>query len=369
MNLEKLKAVSPSLVGELQAARARIAVHVSEGCATLHPAGGLPAGRAAAQSAECLRLLRLCQDSPDEHVRQLCAALALGDLRPFTAYVDWLSSVQGHRGLPTDPIIDALTLIREWIGSCLRHRQAATAIAVIDHGIARLQRTEAASLTGPQSLQPLAGPVGDYARALLDGRRDTAVDRVLAAMGQGASLVDVSVDLVQPALYEIGRLWEHNRIGVAQEHLATAVTQNALAAGFARATFAPPNGRRAAFACVAGNHHGIGLRMVSDAFEVAGWDVDFLGNDTPTASIVNFVCEHGPDLLGLSAGLVHQVITLREVIGQVRAELGNAAPDIIIGGLPFASLGCSSLGTGADDCFTDARAAVAAASEPARIGR
>jgi len=28
------------------------------------------------------------------------------------------------------------------------------------------------------------------------------------------------------------------------------------------------------FACVEGNYYSLGLRMVSDAFEVEGWDVD-----------------------------------------------------------------------------------------------
>ena len=364
MILDKLTPVSPTLIGQLQTSRARLAAHVAGGGATLRPPAVPRAGAQASAPphGEAAGGATVAQDEPEEHLRQLCATLALGDLRPFNAYVRWLASVQRHRGLPPDRIADSLTLMREWIGARMQHPDRATAAAVLDHGIALLHAPdEGTRHVCPPDPGRLTGPIGDYVRALLDGRRDTAVDQVLGAMGAGASLVDVSVDLVQPALYEIGRLWQHNRIGVAQEHLATAIAQNALAAGFARAGFAPPNGRRAVFACVADNHHGLGLRMVSDAFEVAGWEADFLGADTPTPDIVRFVCEHRPDLLGLSAGLVPQVIAVRDVIARVRAELGNAAPPIIIGGLPFACFGCSALGTGADDCFVDARAAVAAA--------
>jgi methanogenic corrinoid protein MtbC1 len=205
-----------------------------------------------------------------------------------------------------------------------------------------------------------AAAVMDYSQTLISGHRNIAVRRVVDAMAHGASLVDVSVDLVQPALYQIGELWEQNRISVAQEHLATAITQNALAAGFARAEFSEPNGRSAVLACVEDNHHGIGLRMVSDAFEVAGWNVAFLGTNTPTPAIVSFVAETNPDLLGLSAGLAQHVTTLREVIARVHAEMGSRAPRIIIGGLPLGAQRGSLLRLGADECFFDAREAVRA---------
>ena len=65
-------------------------------------------------------------------------------------------------------------------------------------------------------------------------------------------LVDVGVSLIQPAMYEIGRLWQVSRVSIAQEHLATAISESLLAQAFAAAEFAPPVRRKALFACVQG---------------------------------------------------------------------------------------------------------------------
>lgn len=347
-----LKPAPPELVGQIRLSQDRIAAFVTDRYFELHPA---------CAHADSPRIRRLCHEDTAHHLDQLCCALELGDTESFDAYLAWLRSVLTHRQLPLQHTVDALSLIRDWIAVNIPHAAVKDAVAIIEHGTDLLMRGESASSDDASQMPNVpTAAVTDYSLALVSGHRDTAVQRVVEAMARGASLVDVSVDLVQPALYQIGQLWEQNRISVAQEHLATAITQNALAAGFARAEFLEPNGRTAAFACVEDNHHGIGLRMVSDAFEVAGWNVSFLGTNTPTSAIVSFVAETNPDLLGLSAGMAHHLITLREVIARVRAEMGNRAPQIIIGGLPLGAHRGSVLRLGADECFSDAREAVRA---------
>jgi len=351
------------LVSQIRMSQDRILACVTDRYLDLHPARG---------DADLPRVRRQKRQDIAQHLDQLCCALELGDAVFFDAYLIWLRSVLTHRQLPLQHKVDALSLIRDWIVGNIPHAAVTNAVTIIDHGIDLFIREEPASAeamppvgTAGASAGAIQAPslppstaITNYSQALLAGHRNIAVRRVVEAMARGDSLVDLSVDLVQPALYQIGELWEQNRISVAQEHLATAITQNALAAGFAQAEFREPNGRSAVFACIEDNHHGIGLRMVSDAFEVAGWDVSFLGTNTPTPAIVSFVAETNPDLLGLSAGLAHQVITLRGVIERMRAELGNSAPQIVIGGLPLDAHRGSVLRLGADECFFDAREAV-----------
>ena len=308
---------------------------------------------------------RMCHEDMAHHVNQLVLALELGEANPFIGYIAWLRDVLEHRQLPLSHAAEGLRLMRDWIEREIEHSNVGDATELLDHAVTLLEAPASpdrsgAELVPGQTSSALVKSREVYTEALLRGRRETAVEQMLRAMSGGATLVDVSVDLVQPSMYQVGALWQQNRISVAQEHLASAITQGALAAGFGEAEFAPPNGRCAAFACVQDNHHAIGLRIVSDAFEVAGWDVSFLGSNTPTASIVSFVAENSPDVLGLSVGLAHHVITLRDVIGRVRAELGNAAPQIVIGGLPLNALRGSVLRLGADEFFSDAREAVRA---------
>lgn len=211
----------------------------------------------------------------------------------------------------------------------------------------------------------------ELAGLLAEGRHD-AVERLLqalpAAEGRGDGLVgaaggdlagylDVAVNALQPALYEVGRLWQTQRIGVAEEHLATSTALHALTAAFVRARARTSNGRSAAFACVEGNLHDLGVRILADAFELAGWQAHALGASTPTRDLVAFVERTAPDLVGLSVALPEHVGSASRAIAELREALGSGAPAIVVGGLSAGRLAEEGL-VGADAVFADARQAL-----------
>ena len=87
-------------------------------------------------------------------------------------------------------------------------------------------------------------------------------------MDSGQNLVDVELHIIQPAMYQIGEKWQANQVTVAQEHIATAIVQSVMTAALLRSTPPAPIGKRVLLACVAGNHHTVGLRMVADRFNL-----------------------------------------------------------------------------------------------------
>src|SRR6478735_2097495 len=103
------------------------------------------------------------------------------------------------------------------------------------------------------------------------------------AIGAGMPVRRIYLDVLQPTLYEVGRRWSHADISVAQEHLATAATQSAMA----RLAESLSDGPRrvspgaAVVACVSDEMHAVGGRMVADFLEADGWRVAFLGQLTP----------------------------------------------------------------------------------------
>lgn len=185
---------------------------------------------------------------------------------------------------------------------------------------------------GVQRITPLE-QAGGFRDNILEGRQAQAVQLVVQAMDEGATLVQAGVQIVQPALYAVGDLWQHNRVSVAQEHLACAISQNALVAAYMKATFLPDNGKRALFACVQGNHHAVGLRMVCDAVETQGWSTQFLGADVPTSDLVRMADAQRPDLLCLSVSMPQHLAVAKQTIDLLHAELGSACPAIWVGGL------------------------------------
>lgn len=159
-----------------------------------------------------------------------------------------------------------------------------------------------------------------YLRAQLAGDRSEAV-RVLVEDGltAGASVGELQHAVVAAAQQEIGRLWQLNLVTVAQEHMATAISQLALAALFERAPVGAALGKRVVIACVEGELHDLPARLASDALELAGFDVQFLGANIAVADLVAHVREERPALLGLSVTMSFHLPALRRAVEAVRS--------------------------------------------------
>ncbi len=172
-----------------------------------------------------------------------------------------------------------------------------------------------------------------YLDNLLAGDRNVCLATVESLLEQEIPLLDLYEQLFQRSMYDVGTLWENNRISVAVEHLATAITERLLAVVYPRLFRDEHNGRRAIIACVPHERHQIGARMVADAFELSGWDGYFLGADTPQEALVRLVREKQPDMVALSSSLASNLDRVRDVLDRLRREFSGLP--LIVGGQAF----------------------------------
>ncbi|OOZ34145.1 cobalamin B12-binding domain-containing protein [Solemya velesiana gill symbiont] len=327
----------------------RMAVAVTDAYFEAHPEMGMDVQQ---------KLRGKCHQDVECHFQFLQAALLHSSKEIFEQYIAWLKEVFASHNLPLSHLEESLELIAQYLDRHLKPVLSEAAGEVIRIGLDQLSKLGA--LVQPESSsRALVLPGAQaYTEALLLGSQQRAGQVVLLAMEQGHKLVDAGVGIVQPAMYEVGHLWLSGRVTVAQEHLATAISQTILARGLMNEEYAESNGRKALFACVAGNHHMLGLRVVSDAFEVAGWEVDFLGADTPTDAIMQLVDERKPDMVGLSVSMPVQMTELSCLVTQIKAKFAASRPVIVVGGLVFNSYPSLRQGIGADEWFADAKQAV-----------
>jgi methanogenic corrinoid protein MtbC1 len=144
--------------------------------------------------------------------------------------------------------------------------------------------------------------------------------------------------VISPAMRAIGELWEKGAITVADEHLATALTQRVLAALRppvlcdleACAEANAPERRRAMLAAAQGEQHALGLRMAADVLEDAGYRTIYLGADVPTEALLQAVASLSPDLLVMSATMPEFAASLERAVAAVR----NSHPrlELLVGG-------------------------------------
>jgi methanogenic corrinoid protein MtbC1 len=170
-----------------------------------------------------------------------------------------------------------------------------------------------------------------YLEALRAADASGAYRVAAGALGQGMTTPELYQRVIAPAMHQIGELWERGALTVADEHLATALTNRILAAlrpGPGAA--AVPRRGRALLAAVEGEQHALGLRMAADLLEDAGYDAIYLGADVPTGALLQAVESLSPDLVAVTATLA----TLAPRLETVATELRRAHPDVgvLVGG-------------------------------------
>lgn len=197
-----------------------------------------------------------------------------------------------------------------------------------------------------------ADALDPYVDALVrpDPRGARAVVESMVDAGQPAR--EIYMDVLGPALVEVGRRWQDARITVAHEHLATATTK-AIMARLAPLVGTPPAiGRRIVLACSPGELHGVGLRTVADFLEGDGWEVLELGADTPTADLLAIVSSERPDAVGLSTALSLHLADAAEAVGRLKTL--DPAPFVLVGGAAYGDDPDLASRLGADAYATDA---------------
>jgi methylmalonyl-CoA mutase cobalamin-binding domain/chain len=304
-----------------------------------------------------------CREDLAFHLEFLAPALEFGLLQPMVDYLSWLGSVLAARALPVDCIVQSLDLLDEFFAANMNAIDADAVTAALQAARTEFLSAGAQDTCALSPIPPEPWPEATpFEVALLAGRQQEALSVVNDCIDAGRNFVDVELHVVQPSLYHIGEEWQANRVSVAREHMATAIAMSIMTMGLLRSQPPAMVGKRILLACVAGNCHTVGLRMVADAFQLAGWDVQYLGADVPTAAIIQQVAEWKAHLVGLSVAFAQQLATAKSVITTLAEHFGGSRPSVMVGGLAINRFSRLADMVGADAFGADASAAVATAS-------
>lgn len=176
-----------------------------------------------------------------------------------------------------------------------------------------------------------------YLAEILAGKRKPALEMVMAAYRGGYPIPGIYVDVFQETLYEIGRLWETNRITVADEHMGTAITQYVMSNLYQYLETSGKQRGRLVMTGVQGELHQVGANMVSDVLEADGWDVMFLGTNVPPEGVIEAIKQHRADLFGISSTMYFNIPRVVQLVEAARKDFGDSVR-IMLGGGAFRHL-------------------------------
>ena len=156
---------------------------------------------------------------------------------------------------------------------------------------------------------------------------------VLGADDIGMSLGQSFDTILVPVLDEVGRRWERGDLLVAQEKEVSELARDLIATLSARHTDPAPHGPIVVAACVEGEDHDLGLRMVCGLLRERAVQLHLLGADVAPRFLLEAVRLHTPPLVLLSAHLDPRLSALLVAMRVLQTELPpDIRPTVAAGG-------------------------------------
>lgn len=173
-------------------------------------------------------------------------------------------------------------------------------------------------------------------KALLEGNRSECSKIVKEFRKSNSSIIVLYEEVFKKSLYRIGKMWEYNKISVAVEHMATAITEGIMNELFPEIMSMDRIDKKIVISCVENEEHQVGGKMVADIFEKNSWDTHYLGANTPMDELISFCDLVKPDLICLSLSVYENVQFLLKEITGIRAVTDIP---ILIGGQALNKVG------------------------------
>ena len=185
------------------------------------------------------------------------------------------------------------------------------------------------------STPELIGIQKSFVELLVEGNYHSCIDLAKYFVKQHNDFEVFYSDVLHVCLYEIGRRWEMGTISVAHEHMAIAIVNRIMTSCFLDLELPLPNKGRAVITAAPNDFHEVGARMVSDMLEINGWEVDYLGANTPHQELMQLLRQRKPYILGMSVVMPFNLSEVEAIIHDVRSDTELKNIKIIVGGLAF----------------------------------
>jgi methanogenic corrinoid protein MtbC1 len=149
----------------------------------------------------------------------------------------------------------------------------------------------------------------------------------------GIAPADLLAGVMQPLLYEIGRMYQEGKIPAVQEHQFSMMIRELIRdIRMGMALESAENSQvDILLACVNGNYHEFGISLLDLHLKQAGLKVESLCPGIPADQLVLYAKQLNAKVIGLSVSMENQLLDVGDV-ARVLAREPDYHPDLIAGG-------------------------------------
>ena len=276
-----------------------------------------------------------CREDATYHLSFLAQAAEASNRVHFIEYVRWAKPMLASRKIPWQHLEANLKIMRSVILDAGPPKETkAFADDAIDEALRILPEAPEEIPSLVDESNPDHKLANEYLRALLSNDREKAFQVVRDAVQERDSIRSVFLNVLAVAQREIGRLWQLNRISVAQEHYCTAATEVIMARITERMLGRPRAKQEKVVAiCPQNEEHCVGLQLICELLDLEGWPTHFLGAKVPVSSAVSFVSDIQPAFVLISAATAMRISELADLIGVLKQSVPTTT--IVVGGRVF----------------------------------
>ncbi len=196
---------------------------------------------------------------------------------------------------------------------------------------------------------------------MINADRSGATKLIDQALSAGFEPRQVIADILDPAIVQLGRLWEEECMSLAQNFVASKIAEDALLRCIPESSANTHTKGTIVIGNIEDDFHSLGRKTVGLFLSAAGWNVYDLGNDVPAEELLAKALEVNASVIGASAMMqttalnirkLRQLIDDRGLTGRIKLAVGGAVfnwrPDLVaeVGGD-----GTAHNAVGADELF------------------
>lgn len=304
-----------------------------------------------------------CREDVIYHLTYLAQAVDIGSLILFSDYIKWVNITLTEYNVKSKHTIYSFQVMKEVLLEKIPEEHHKEIGMYLDEAVRILEEESS-------EVESFILEKGDYfnlSAAYLDlilkKQRYDAGKLILDAAEKGVPIKDIYLKVFQPVQQEVGRLWQMNKISVAQEHYCTAAAQLIMSQLYSYIFRTEKNGFKLVSACVSGELHEMGIRMLTDLFELEGWDTHYLGANMPNSGIIRFLEDTKPDIVIISATISYHIKHLKSLIECIRENDKISGIKVMVGGYCFNADRTLWKKVGADAYSADFDSAIKKAAE------
>jgi methanogenic corrinoid protein MtbC1 len=169
--------------------------------------------------------------------------------------------------------------------------------------------------------------------------KDRCVIWALEQVREGRlTIPELYSDVLVPSLYSIDDCPEDSPGCIWDEHVKTSIIRTIIETLYPTviklAGESEKKGKKIVLTCPEKEYHEIGLRIVADFFQINGYDVIFVGSNTPRAQIWEVIRSEKPDYVGISVTDHYLLSEAKKIMERIKDECTKDVK-ILLGGQAF----------------------------------